>query len=214
MKQLKKENNHNSPEEYDRIFKERTKSNPNWQDLRRWKELIKYFEGNYLIDIGCLDSQIYDMAHNKVWEKTNGNFIYLGTDVAKVAIKEMVKQNPFSNCFFIEDDIYNTKIRDEVADYVVLGEVLEHLERPEEALKNAFKMLKSGGILAISVPLEEEKEPGAVDGDRHLWSYNVDDIKSLVTPYSLKIEFKVLRSKWFPTYKYCWPQLLCFAWKK
>lgn len=218
MKRLTEQNKNNSPESYDQVFQERAKSSPHWQDIRRWKELVRYYKGGKIIDMGCLDSEVCSIVHNGFWKEQN--YRYLGTDVAKGAIGEMRKKYPYANSGgvplveFVVDDIYQSQIADNVADYVVLGEVLEHLSFPEHAIKESFRTLKPGGVLAISVPLEEANEPGAVDGDRHLWSFSKQDIEDLVKPYSSKVKFKVLRSKWFPRYSYCFPQLICWTIKK
>lgn len=212
MERLVQQSDKNSPEAYDQIFKRRSEGEPHWQDVRRWKELIRYFKGGNIIDIGCLDSQISNYLYIKQ------GFNYLGTDVAEDAIQEMNRKyeardsdgSPLIS--FLVDDIYSSKIKPGIADYVVMGEILEHLENPYLAIHKAFEILKPGGTLALSVPLEESKEPGAVDGERHLWSYNKEDMKFMLAPYSSKIKFKTLRSKWFP-YKYCWPTLVCWAQK-
>lgn len=202
MKQLTKQSDKNSPSEYDRIFYERAKKGPNWQDVRRWKTLLKYFGGGIITDIGCLDSKIYEFV--------KGDFKYMGTDVASEAIQEMSKRYPYSNCTFLVDNIYETKIVNEVADYVILGEVLEHMDDPKRVVKEAWRILKPNGVLAISVPLEEAIEPGACDKDRHIWSYTENDLIDLI-PGHAEVKTKVLRSKWFPKYKYCFPQLILWA---
>lgn len=206
MKQLTRQSNKNSPQEYDRIFKERAKSEPNWQDVRRWKMLLKYYEGGSLIDLGCLDSDI-----PKFIKYPN---LYTGVDVVLEALVEMQKKYPHSHYEY--SDLYNLPpvIKNFPHSYAILGEVLEHLSEPKKAIREVFKTLKPNGILAISVPLEEAKEPGACDKDRHLWSFTKQDIEDLVKPYAKKIKTKVLRSKWFPKYRYCWPQLLLWAYKK
>lgn len=192
----------NSPKAYDEIFKERRKEEINWADMRRWKALLKYYKkGELLVDLGCLDSEIVNLIDS--WD-------YTGIDTAETAVEIMQYRHP--EAYFIVRDIYNTKCSG-LFGYVVLGEVLEHLERPEDAVREAFSILKPGGVLAISVPLDEYKEPGAVDGDRHIWSFSKDDIKTLVEPYAKKVKIKILRSTWFP-YRYCWPQLIVYAWKK
>ena len=38
MKRLREDSFKNSPQEYDRLFKE---TEPNWEDERRWKYLLK-----------------------------------------------------------------------------------------------------------------------------------------------------------------------------
>lgn len=204
MKRLT-EKNINSSEEYDRIFNE--KDEPNWQDKRRWDVLLKYFSGGNIIDLGCLDSEISKIVEDKPgW--------YLGIDIAE---KAMSKMNTFfgnPRAVFQKGDLYATEFNNGLFDYAVLGEVLEHLERPEDAIKEALRILKPGGVLAISVPLDEAREPGAVDGERHLWSYTKKDIENLVKLYSSKVKSKTLRSQWFPKYRYCWPGLILWAWKR
>jgi len=198
------EKNINTAQEYNRIFQERAKAGPSWQDVRRWKKLLKYYDDGFLIDIGCLDSQIPDLIRDK--DK------YCGIDLA-IDVNVMKKKYPGAN--YENLNLYNLHLRGWASeyDYAILGEVLEHLEEPERAVKKAFSILRPGGVLAISVPLEEAKEPGAVDGDRHLWSFTKNDIKELLEPYSSKVKFKIIGSQWFP-YKYAWPTLLAYAWKK
>jgi len=194
----------NSPEEYNNLFHKEA----DWQDLRRWKTLLKHYKGGNIVDIGCLNSDIPLLA--TVDGYYPDDFNYLGTDTADAAVKEMRKRYSDRKMFnFIVDDVYNTKIKDEVADYLIIGEVLEHLENPGLAIKTCLNILKPGGILAISVPLDEAMEPGAVDLERHVWSFDKQDFRALLNGHKLK--FKVLRSKWFPKYKYCWPTLVVWA---
>ena len=62
--------------------------------------------------------------------------------------------------------------------------------------------------------MEEEKERGAVDGERHIWSYDKKDIINMLEPDMCVIGTKILRSRWFPRYRYCFPQLVVWAIKK
>jgi len=47
---------------------------------------------------------------------------------------------------------YALPSRDASFDCLIVSEVLEHLERDEEALREASRVLKPGGVLAVSVP--------------------------------------------------------------
>lgn len=206
MKKLPGGIEHNTAEEYDRIFREREQKGMNWSDKRRWKKLLRYYNHANewkLLDLGCLDSGIPHMMYQKN---------YWGLDVASGSISAMSEKNPFAH--YKVGNLYQTDFPSGKFDYVVLGEVLEHLERPAHAVREAFRVLRSDGILAVSVPLEEALEPGAVDIHRHLLSYSEEDILNLVEPYSLKTKTKILRSQWFPRYRYSWPTLIVWAWKK
>ena len=110
-------------------------------------------------------------------------------------------------------DVYKTKYPDNYFGYAVAGEILEHLEHPKEFIKEAMRILHPGGILALSTPKEEAIEPGAVDRERHLWSFSTGDIQSLLEPYGSVI-IETLGSKYFPIYQYAWPTIISFCKKK
>jgi len=134
-----------------------------------------------------------------------------GIDLASASITSMRQKYPYA--IFEVNDVYHTKYPNNYFSYAVAGEVIEHLEKPEDFIKEAFRILKPGGILAISTPNEEEIEPGAVDKHRHLWSFSVDDIIELTKDYGIIKEHKVLGSQYFPVYKYSFPQLLVWIQK-
>lgn len=52
----------------------------------------------------------------------------------------------------IISDAYNVPVDDAVADAVISSQVLEHLERPEDAIKETNRLLKKDGLFLISVP--------------------------------------------------------------
>ena len=201
-----KEKNNNSPEEYDRIYSARAITGPNWQDLRRWKRMLKYYRGGDLLDIGCLDSLVTIMASKM---KNKGGIV--GTDVAQEALKSMNAM--YKHIHYLEDDIMESDMPENHFDYVCLGEVLEHLEDPLNAIKNAVKLTKPGGWIVISVPHNEAVELGAVDGDRHMWSFHAKGLTKIMNKYGHS-HYKILGSKYFPKYKYCFPQLIIYCEKK
>ncbi len=91
--------------------------------------------------------------------------------------------------------------------YAVAGEILEHLEYPEKFIKETMRILRPGGTLALSTPKDELVEPGAVDKDRHLWSFSVEDIRNLLEPYG-NVDVDIMGSKYFPIYEYHFPTLI------
>lgn len=206
MIKLKDQNDKNSPLEYDKIYLERLKKGTDQFDLRRWKKLLKEYRGGRLIDLGCLDSQVPFYAHERFPEAE-----IWGVDLAEETVKDMQARFPFA--LFEVADVYKTKYPDNYFGYAVAGEIMEHLEFPEKFLKEAFRILRPGGILALSTPKDEVIEPGAIDGERHLWSYSVEDIKALLQPYG-EVTTDVLGSKWFPFYKYSFPNIIAFCKKK
>ena len=53
---------------------------------------------------------------------------------------------------FPEVDIHNLAYDDEVFDFLVLDQVLEHTRKPWEAVKEIFRVLKPGGISIVTGP--------------------------------------------------------------
>ena len=63
-----------------------------------------------------------------------------------------VHNNPESICAFGVSDINNMPFQDGAYDSVICSEVLEHVPSPEESIKELIRVLKPGGVLALSVP--------------------------------------------------------------
>lgn len=195
--------NKNTPEEYNRIYAERSLCPVDEDDYERWKKLLKHYKGGSLLDMGCLDSLCsilaYGMYQDDVW----------GIDIAEEAIRGM--QERFPEVQYKNYDLTSTPFSDGQFDYVILGEVIEHLEYPQKAIAEAFRLLKPGGVLALSTPLEEAREKGAVDGDHHMWSFSKKDIEEMLRHFK-KVRTTTMRSRLFP-YKYRFPVIIAYATK-
>lgn len=211
MKRLLNDLGANSPEEYDRIFEERRLSGVERQDMRRWEKLLKYFKGGKILDVGCLDSMIYPIAKKKYPYR---DIRYLGIDTAEKAIKEMSRRYfDDQSVRFEVRNCFATELPDDFFDYVVMGELIEHLDDPLLAIREAIRILKSKGTLAISTPNNEEREYGAVDRDRHVWSFDSSSLSKFLKPYG-RVRTAILGSEYFPKYVYHFPSLLVFLTKR
>ena len=205
MKRLNQQNL-NTAEEYNKIFKDRANQGISQQDLRRWQLLLRYYKGGKILDIGCLDSRIPFIV-----KISHSNAEIWGIDIANEALKKMKEKYGFVN--YELRDLYDTKFEDKYFDYVVMGEILEHLEEPEKGIKEAMRILKNGGTLALSTPLNEIREKGAVDAEHHLWSFDIQDILKMLKPYS-SIRIKTMGSEYLPKYIYHFPIILAYCKKK
>jgi 2-polyprenyl-3-methyl-5-hydroxy-6-metoxy-1,4-benzoquinol methylase len=195
--------NINTPEEYDRIYRLRAEKVPDSQDLRRWRKLLRYYRGGNLVDLGCLDSLIIPMAN----ENPKHGYLH-GFDQTPEAIEDMAKKYRYA--YFNTGDLYETGYGTGMWDYVVAGEVIEHLDDPQRFIHEAMRLVKSGGVFALSTPLNET-EAGEVDKERHLWSYSRQDIHNLLEPYGEVVTTR-LGSEWFP-YKYHFPTVIGYCFK-
>ena len=183
-------------EEYDKIFEKRRAEGISPVDKERWKLLMKYYKEGKLLDVGCLDSEIPELMDSKN---------YVGIDISPKAINEMRKKYP--------DAYYHIKSLvdhyDEY-DYLIMGEFLEHVEDPKKEVELAFKLLKQGGILAISAPFNETIA-GDVDGIHHMWSLDFNDLAEFCSPLATKVENGIITAE--PGKPYHHPLMVSF-WKK
>ena len=151
---------------------------PNWFDIKRYKALYKYIKKGRVLDLGAY------MKNAHQWFPRGVEYIPLDW------VPEIL---PFEN---------------EQFDYIVVGQLLEHLGYPTIVLSQAFRVLKKRGILSLSVPLEET-EKGEVD-KIHVWSFSKQDILNLLSLYG-KVWMKILHSQYFPRYRYHFPHIVAYC---
>ena len=137
--------------------------------------------------------------------------------IAKDRLKDFNISENKSFCYFGVGDINNLCFKDSSYDVVICSEVLEHVDDPEKALDQIIRVLKPGGILAVSVPRflpewlcwkfskEYSKTPGG-----HIRIFKHNQLKKIITKKGLKFnEFHWAHSLHSP---YWW--LKCIFWEK
>ena len=178
MKRLNKENL-NTPELSNNLFEFRWRKQLHYIDWLRFKELARYYKGGKYLDIGCFNTPI--MIELKRDFPTDE---FYGLDHADKVIKYLKKQ--FPEIDYTLGNVMHLPFLSENFSYVVAGEIIEHLEKPEEFLKEAFRVLKKGGTFALSAPDSEEIHNPPVSKE-HLWAFTEEDIRELLNIYG-KVE--------------------------
>lgn len=135
-------------------------------DMERLWKLKKYLaRGTTYVDVGCNDSIMPALL-------SEGESVVYAFDHSKALIDFLAPRFPAAH--YQVADCYNLPLKDKSVDYIVAGELIEHLEKPQEAVDHWMSKLNVGGWLAISTPFEEQG--GEVGGAQHLWSYTVQDM--------------------------------------
>lgn len=170
MKRLEKENS-NTKEYYNEVFLYNFKREGlDYSDKWRVDALLEYYKGGKLLDVGCgicpLVNEAQERFNNEVW----------GIDFADDLIRKLKVFFPQVN--YAVSDFNNLFFKNEYFDYVVLGEVIEHSEDPVKLITEALRVLRPGGVLAVSVPLGETKDNHAYT--QHIWSFTQEDIEKLI----------------------------------
>lgn len=170
MKRLEK-NNYNTKEYYNGVFIDNFKREGlDYSDKWRVDALLEGYSGGKLLDIGCgicpLVNEAKEKYNDEVW----------GIDFADKFIEVLKTYFPAIN--YAVSDFKELLFKDNYFDYVVLAEVIEHSEDPEKLITEAYRVLKSGGVLSISVPLGETEKNHQYQ--QHIWSFTKEDINNLV----------------------------------
>lgn len=111
-------------------------------------ELIKDLKSDSkLLELGCGQAKGLRYLANQDHIKQENLF---GIDQSSIAIKFAKAKLPKAN--LKQGDVYSLKYNNNTFDFVLMMEVIEHLENPLKALKEAYRVLKSNGILIISFP--------------------------------------------------------------
>ena len=130
-----------------------------------------------IIDIGC------NTGINSRMMAEQGHYVS-GVDIEERLIAT-AKKRAHENSRFDQGSAYDLRWDDEAFDGAVLTEILEHLDDPEQALEEAFRVTKMGGKVIIGVPRNQDVYwPG------HVLFYSPESLTALVSKYSDQIEFK------------------------
>lgn len=168
----------NSPQLYDEKF---TGVLGVW-DMERHYKLAKYFKGGKYLDLGCFDSimpiLMAERLGTEVW----------AVDYAPLMIEFLQKRFPHVH-YLCENIAKRIPFDNESFDYVVAGELIEHLKDPVGFISECMRVLKPGGYLAISTPFEARIRATGdeVGGDAHLWQWDTASIEKLLNTKETEI---------------------------
>jgi ubiquinone/menaquinone biosynthesis C-methylase UbiE len=143
-------------------------------DWNRFALLVQGFNGGKYLDVGCFNSPMpYELT------RTFKDSEIYALDYCEPLIKELQERYP--EVKYVVGNVEKLPFEDETFDWVVSGELLEHCENPDQTVKELIRVVKPGGTLAISVPLNETvKNPIS---EEHLWSFSAEDIVKLLMEF-------------------------------
>ena len=122
----------------------------------------------------------------------NRDVLYLPIDLSSKNLKR-IKELSASKTYPVNSDAFYLPFKEESVDLIMMSEIIEHLSKPLDALKEAGRVLRSNGKLIVSVPYNEEityqicihcNKPTPTHS--HLHSFTVDSFKELLIQAGLK----------------------------
>ena len=128
-----------------------------------------------VIDVGCGTGHLLLELGNRLHTPLR---LY-GLDFSDSAVRRSRRLVPSAE--FVVTSVYEIPYPDDNFDIVTCTETLEHLQRPEEALEEMFRVLKPGGQLVVTVP-DGTKDDS--DGHANFWS--AAGLRRLLLPYGVQ----------------------------
>ncbi len=151
--------------------------------LRKKTNMIfKMLEGKKILEIGCGTGNLLNLL-------SNHDFELYGSDYSKDYLIKAKQKNP--DIEFFQGDLTDTNMwskHQQAYDSIICSEVLEHLEDDLKALQIINSLLKTNGVLIITVPAsmllysEFDKKIG------HCRRYSMDSICDTVKRAGFDIE--------------------------
>ena len=106
-----------------------------------------YHAGSRILEAGCgIGAQTITLARNS----PNASFISIDISENSIAkAKRVIESAGFSNVQFQQADIFNLKFEPASFDHVFVCHVLEHLNRPDNALAILKSLIRVGGTITV-----------------------------------------------------------------
>lgn len=163
----------NIPENYDDIYfgtraVEVTNASPFLLNLLR---II--CKSGKVLDVGC-GVGVYFPYFN--------NCEITGVDFTQKVLDEAKRKNPNLKIETKLQDIAKNGLdlfKNNTFDYVFCGEVIEHMEHPENIINEVRRVLKEGGTAIFTTPFENR-----IVCKEHLWEFDFYDLDKLFSEYT------------------------------
>ena len=109
--------------------------------------------GTRVLEVGCGAGANLQMINDL--SPLTKEIEYYGIDISPKAIEaanDYKNKSDMNNCLFEIGDAENLKYDDGYFDTVICTEVLEHLLNPRKALREMYRVLKTGGLSIVTTP--------------------------------------------------------------
>ena len=110
-------------------------------------------EGQLMLDMGCGEGR------HSIGALLETSATIVGMDlsfedlkIAQSRLKDFDTSELSTSCTFGIGNINDIPFEDSSLDAVICSEVLEHVDSPNESVKELVRVLKPGGVMALSVP--------------------------------------------------------------
>ena len=142
-------------------------------------EMLGDVRGKMIVDFGCGDGALAGLI-----AKAGGVIIGFDSNETGLSLaKDKFNKYGLSGTFHSKLSM----LSNELYDAVVCSDVIEHVDNPEEIMKEIFRILKPGGNAVISTPIRLAEEPWDKE---HIREYFPSEFNNLCAKYGSIVEIK------------------------
>lgn len=134
----------------------------------------------FMVDLGTGSGRMLALLADRV---ERGVGVDLSSDMLKVA-RYTLSDDRFGHLSVQQSDLKKTPLADNIADLVTLHQVLHHLDRPADALREASRLLKPGGVLLVVDFAEHEREEFRSDYAHRRLGFAEQEVSDLMTRFA------------------------------
>ena len=110
-------------------------------------------EGQLMLDMGCGEGRHSIGALLETQASIVGmDLSFEDLKIAQSRLKDFETSELSTSCTFGLGNINDIPLQDSSLDAVICSEVLEHVDSPNESVRELVRVLKPGGVMALSVP--------------------------------------------------------------
>ncbi len=163
-------------------------------------EALGDVRGKTVVDIGAGDGALSSQI-----VKRGANVTVIDNQQAGLDLAEKMLQQRGLTARFIKGDAGATTLPDNFADAVMCSELIEHLDRPESLVAEAFRILKPGGVFVVTTPHKLGEIPMS---QFHVHEFFPTELRDLVAAKFSDVTVKESHHIfWFSFYGYRFPML-------
>lgn len=103
--------------------------------------------------------KILDVGCGSAWVARNmcpKNYEVISMDISLENTSGALEKYPFENHSAVVADVFSLPFNDNVFDYIIASEIIEHVIDPAAFVQNLMRILKPGGTLIVTTPYKEK----------------------------------------------------------
>lgn len=155
--------------------------------VARYNMIAKRVNGGCVLDIGAGDGFLSGLVAKKCDSVIAIEYESSGAKLARSMLSK------FENVEVIQGDSYLLPFTDHQFDWVLMADVIEHLDQPDKAVSEMARVVRLDGTVCVTTP---QWRPDRVWDKRHIKEFRPEELREQLESYFKFVEIH-----------YAWPKL-------